>query len=646
MRFAQQAEVAVYYGIIGTAILIVAQYSYYLSENDTSGLPLLLGIATVFMLPFLLIIYRTYKPLAPIAYHASRWRYMPLRWAWLGFGIAWMFVTFLLAGDGLLTRTLFIMWMTGIVYWWFLLGGRVRWHTLTVKLNGHTLAVLTILGIGAFALFFRLNTVPYEMIPDHRLKMLDVLAISEGDTRLYYMLSFGREPLHFYLSYGLSLAFGVSFLTLKFAGALMSWLTLIAAYALGRTIGGKRLGLITLILMSSSLWLLIGGRSGFRVTTSLLPTTLYILFLWRAFHHGRRLDFLLAGLVLGVALYTYYATRALPAIAIGGFVMCWLLAPRRERWPLTLNFAALVLMALMVYMPLLSFWFNSPDDYWLRADGLSQGFDIGGIISSFIETMLVFNMPLDPYPANHPYYWGSTGPIIAALWPIGLLLWVVATIKTRRWMNLFLLIAFAVMLLPSAIASNAVDTPSTRRVLAAFTLVTFFAAFTIEQIFILLQHSEKTCLAGWTSNGFVFALLIASLIINWNMYFVDFAKQVRTFGVNPRDVAATYDAFVHGGGQPDDAYILFNHTIWTDPDQVQAWIDPAIWTFPILVELNSVTCNYINDGDPQLFIYPPTQTIRPWLDRCFVNYKLFAFVDRWNIERFNYTITEGVRGGR
>ncbi len=643
----QKATLAAGYGLFGLALLIYAQYSYYI-DPTTTGLPFLLSIAATFTLSFVfLAVTSSSRTTPPSTVQALRWK--PLQPAWVGLGLAWMFITFVLAGDGLVTVPLVIIWFSGIVYWWLILGGgQFPRLDLTFSINQHTLLVMAFVMLGGVTLFFRLDTAPFEMLPDHRWKLLDVLAIQDGDTRLYYMYSYGREPLHFYFTFLLSRLFEVNFLTLKLSGALLSFGMLLALYGLGRQIGGKHLGLMTLGLAAGSLWLMIYGRSGFRAATSLLPTVLYLLFLWRAFRHGHRLDFLLAGAALGISLYTYYSTRVLPLIAVAGFLLCWLNTPRDKRRALTMHFVALVMIAFMIYVPLFSFWVNFPEDYWRRSDMLQTGFDVGLFARKLLESAAVFNLPLDPFMGNRPIDWGTTGPVIAALWPVGLLLWGLTRMRQRDWLGWLLPITFAILILPSALAFTAIDTPSGRRAILAFPVVTLFAGYALTSVFRLAETTRWRAIVGRMVAACIGGIIAVGVIINWGGYFDRYVVENRLERVSSREVASVIENFYQSGNRQTFAYLMFEQNIvWLDAELVQGWLDLRVPEFPIILGLNNATCDSIlRDNqpniDPVLLIFGDwRESSRDWVESCFEDYQVFSYRYR-DRPRFFYVYASGI----
>ena len=139
-------------------------------------------------------------------------------------------------------------------------------------------------------------------------------------------------------------------------------------------LGGKRkhfnlaAALLLTGLVAVSYWHVIIGRQGLRIPFTPLVTALLLIYLARAMRHNRRGDFVKVGLILGFGLYMYQAVRMLPVVVVVGVLMA--MAVRRiswrERQRYLLHLAILVFVSLMVFLPMLHYSIEFPNQFWMR----------------------------------------------------------------------------------------------------------------------------------------------------------------------------------------------------------------------------------------------------------------------------------------
>ena len=195
-----------------------------------------------------------------------------------------------------------------------------------------------------------------------------------GERVIYFTAGWGREPLYYYLVAGAWALLGESGVVLRLVSALSGVVGLITTYLLIRRLMGVSVALLTAAGLAGSFVPLYFGRVGLRAITLPLLTTAATYALWRGLeplalgcedtppsvkgspHLASRWSwFTLGGLTLGLALYTYQASRLVP-LALFAFVVYLILFHRRamrSRWRgvfLSFALAALVGLPLAVYL--------------------------------------------------------------------------------------------------------------------------------------------------------------------------------------------------------------------------------------------------------------------------------------------------------
>lgn len=341
------------------------------------------------------------------------------------------------------------------------------------------LGFLLIMILGASFRLHRLDEIPGEMTSDHVEIILDAQRLRQGNQMLFFPNLGGREPIHYYaIALLASLpGFEVDFLTIKTVSVLESLLVLPAMLLLGKTFFGGRsrqfglmLGMIAAALVAVSYWQSSIARLGMRVPLTALFTTLLLIFLARAMRHNRRSDFVVAGLLLGFSLYSYQASRMLPVVVLAGMLLALALGSGawKQRRAMLANLAILVFMSGIVFLPLLRYWQEYPDRFWMRASTRILGdqhseatFDqaISPLLSSLPQLLTNTRRALLVYNWEGDIAWFHGRPHQPALdmysgafLILGLAAWLAAALRTRDPVIWFMPVAAFIMLLPTILS--------------------------------------------------------------------------------------------------------------------------------------------------------------------------------------------------
>jgi len=220
-----------------------------------------------------------------------------------------------------------------------------------------------------------LAPLPPEPTSDHVEKVLDALRIREGARPVFCPTNGGREPIQMYLLALLALLPGVGLdlhsLTLLTAieGTLTVPLLFLAGRELARVRGpaaADAAGLAAAALGAVSGWHLVLSRLGLRIVLLPAATLLLLVFLLRAVREGRRRDWLLSGLVLGLSLHTYQSARFLLLVVAAAAPLAALGSRAARARPLR-NLAACAVLAAAGAAPLARYAVEFPADFWARA---------------------------------------------------------------------------------------------------------------------------------------------------------------------------------------------------------------------------------------------------------------------------------------
>jgi hypothetical protein len=505
-------------------------------------------------------------------------------------------IAFWLAGGHLFTQAIVVTWILGTLLWCLaLLGYRLAglraglasaaaWLQ-NVWLNGFTLRVFwtalaffAILGLGIYLRFYHLNDVPREMTSDHVEKLLDVSDVLNGKYSIFFTRNTGREPLQFYFVAGLirALELPVAHIALKVSTAIAGSLTLIFVFLLARELAGTEVGLLTMFLMAVARWPIAMSRAGLRYPFNPLCVAACFYFLVRGLKAGRRSDFVWAGLAMAAGLHGYSPFRVAPLIVlvIGAL---WLVGDwlRRERdgqagRRLVMNLGATFSVAVVGSVPLLRYTLDQPDQFWFRTlsrigsvEQPIEGNVFAVLVRNLYGAALMFNYTRDEVWTVNISNWPTLSNLMAALFGLGFVVFVVRMLRGDRWAGL-VLVAWSMLLLPSALSlAFPNENPSVVRAGGSAPFVCLMAAWTVA----LLRREIVKRWPGWRGNVLAGVALITILggvaSTDYHDYFVIFRDQYAQSATNPSEVARQVRAFVAAGGDPDHVW-LKGYPYWLD----------------------------------------------------------------------------------
>ena len=289
------------------------------------------------------------------------------------------------------------------------------------------LVLLAIVAVGAFFRLESLDNNPGELTLDQISKYWDIRQVMEGKgTPVFFTANQGREGLFFYLVAMLSHFTGLSFLSLKLASALIGIATIPILYLLGKEIANTEIGLFAASFLAVSKWHIIVSRLGYRVVLVPAIVVLVMLLLARGLRRGRLLDYGLAGVSLGLGMYTYKSFPfAFPAaVCVTGLALL-----RGNRRALA-GTAVMLLLALMVFVPMGVYAVQHWDSYAYRENLQIKLLEetyvnndltpVEGYLISLRQTLLMTNFAADPIEIYNPPYERFLGAFSGLLFILGL----------------------------------------------------------------------------------------------------------------------------------------------------------------------------------------------------------------------------------
>lgn len=195
----------------------------------------------------------------------------------------------------------------------------------------HGVLLLGIVGLAIALRLPHLAAIPPDVHADEASVGLDARSLLHGDWADLFGLGFMQMPE---LSYGIAASFmrlfGDDLYGLRMASVFLGVLSVVLLYFVGRRLYGPRTALIASFVLAVAQWHIQFSRSGLNNMQAVPATLLVVLCLLRAFQSRRELDFVFAGLSLGVCAVVYYGGRA--AFAIAGVYLPYRLLRDRVSW--------------------------------------------------------------------------------------------------------------------------------------------------------------------------------------------------------------------------------------------------------------------------------------------------------------------------
>jgi 4-amino-4-deoxy-L-arabinose transferase-like glycosyltransferase len=358
-----------------------------------------------------------------------------------------------LVATGLL---LWAAWRADAPYRFEAANARPLWGRQGIIVAWPQAALIAIMLLGAFYRLYRLTEIPLEMGCDLPHNYANIRLILRGEFPVFFSSYPGREALFFYLAAPVARLFGLSHTTIKLASALVGIVTLPVIYLLGKELFNREVGIYAAFFMGVSHWHVILTRVGFRASTAPLLLAL----VWWALVRGRKTErrwfFALAGLFLGLGLYTYNAFMIAP-LMVGLVLLGYLVRGGRCGWLSRLQNALLMAMvALIVFVPLGRYAYEEPQQYFYRAatritdieTALPQDVAMT-LLGNVVRTALMFNYQGDVvFIANVPML-RQLGWISGSLFLMGCAL---LLRRARYGLNGTVWVALGVMVLPTTLS--------------------------------------------------------------------------------------------------------------------------------------------------------------------------------------------------
>ena len=390
------------------------------------------------------------------------------------------------------------------------------------------LLLTLIMLVASFLRLYRIDELPPALHGDTAYKGVAAVRILQGEHPIFFEESWGGiEPMYMYILAIFFYFFGMTPLIIKALSAIVGIITVPILYLLVRElVDSKIVGLLASFWLAASYWHVSWSRLGWEsiLVPPFVIVTLY--FLWRGLKSGRWKDFIWAGLSLGAALYTYQAMRFLPIFIV--LYLSYRIATERGFWKAyRAKLALFLLIALLVFLPLGSYFATHPDAILRRAREVSifnpaknpQG-PLRSLLSSAVRIMGMYNIRGDPlWRHNLP-----GRPAFDALTSVCFFLGLGLSVAKRKEPAYSLLLFWLIIMSLPPILTPPRDVPHWTRSIGALPAACIFPAIGVQGAWEWVKSrrpSPGVHRLFWLS---VSTLLVSVTVLTYHDYFVIWAS--------------------------------------------------------------------------------------------------------------------------
>ncbi len=417
-----------------------------------------------------------------------------------------------------------------------------RWASLTL-----------VVALGAALRFAMLADVPKGYFHDEAWSAAKAAAMVSGEAppQVYFAENNGMDAAHVY---GIAALFGLTgplAIGSRLVSSLVGSLTVLATYwAAWELFVEQRhrhwLSLISAFVVATLFWALTTSRSAWHVPWMTLATTLSLAALFR----GRRLVrcrwFIVAGLLAGLAQYTYPSARFLPALLLLLAVLdLWNSRPARRT--VILNYLSLVAAAAIVFTPLGVYFAQNPEWFFVRAQQTADAasLDLG---HNLIKTLAGFSI----YGDSEGLHNLNGRPALDAILTIFFIAGLIVCLAKRRAAHLILIAWLIVFSLPVVLTGQ---TPLFRRwtgILPAQAMVVALGAVALADL-VRQRIASRAGRASRLAPIAVAASLMISAALSVADYFGPYASAPYMFWAYDRGITQVAEYIA---GRPDTTVFL------------------------------------------------------------------------------------------
>jgi hypothetical protein len=276
--------------------------------------------------------------------------------------------------------------------------------------------------------------------------------------------------------------------------------------------------------------------------------------------------------------------RIVPIVVVVAFLIYWLHSQSKgarqilPAWLISLGF-----MSLVVFLPLLRYWYDEPTLFGFRAFTRLSGMEhplpapaYEIFFSNLWNALKMFNIDDGVIWVNSVPQRPALDVITAALFALGVILVFVRYVRNRHWLDLFLLVSIPLLQLPSILSlAFPGENPALNRAGAAYIPVFIIAALTLDGLLTSIGLGKLALNRAEAMRSVLIVSLTGLLLVvsagqNYDLVFHQYADSFKQGSWNSSDMGGVIRQFEKDYDRTDTAWIVpYPH-----------WVDtrlPAVW---------------------------------------------------------------------
>jgi len=381
-------------------------------------------------------------------------------------------------------------------------------------------------------------------------------------------------------------------------------------YLLGKEISNRRVALIAFTFAGFAYWTNVVARAGMRLPFYMFFSAALIYHLLRGLHRGDRNHFIMAGIFLGLSFYGYSADRVLPLlviVAIGLFIVHR--QSRGFRKQTAWQTIVLALFAFIVFLPLFHYILYDPTGFSQRMMSRMSGTEQplpGPAFLIFLDNLW---QALRMFSWSGGVVWGVSipnnpilGTVTGGIFYLGVALVLLRYLRNQNWMDIFLILAIPVLMLPSIMAlAFPSENPSLYRTGGAMVPVFLLIGIALDSIMTTFEHSLRRPWGRALAWGTLAVLTLLAARQDYQWVFDKYYQQYRQSAWNYSEMGDVIQSFSRTIGSPDTAWVM-GYPHWADTRLVAIEAGYPQRDYAMFVDGLE---NTITDRRPKLFLLNP-----------------------------------------
>ncbi len=426
--------------------------------------------------------------------------------------------------------------------------------------------------------FYNLSYIPPGLHGDEAEFGIRAQQVLQGNYENFFLLIepnslFNYSVLSYYAQGLFQLVFGQTVFGIRASSALIGTLTVILFYLLAKLlIKNTLISVLIMFAFATSHWHIAYSRLAINNSWTPFFFVAIMYFLYKGLSTQKPKFYLLSGLFLGLSLYFAQANRAFPLVVIGACIIHFLHNKSTIKKQ-SLNLLLIIATSVIVFLPLLIYYFQNPDIFVSRIDTVSifnnlshyyQRYNTDStavvLLWQLFNTLKVFMTGGDIGYYFYAYPGGLLAPIASLLAFCG---FVLSIIRIRKPLYSSLIVWFLTIITLGGVVT--VDAPSSQRLLTVIPILFLFVGIAGQHLLSYKIRYIKTI---------VIFLFLLNGAWDYKIYFINYIHSQA--GWAQREPATQIAYYLRGLGPDWKVYMLREDSLYYFRHGTIKFINPTL----------------------------------------------------------------------